>query len=165
MIIYLIIMKNKTRVVFSVALVVVLVATSFWIYKKSRLFFETLPGSPVYLLKIGRERLASFFVFGYYDSSLWHLTLADKRIVEAESLLEYGISENAFDLFMEAREESTKAVFFLKIAKEKGEDINFLKEGIRLNLERQLAFVYRFQKLGKSVELVVKEELEALRDL
>lgn len=50
------------------------------------IFFRTAPPSPVYLLKITRESLQSYFIFGDEDKAFWALTKAEKRITEAEYL-------------------------------------------------------------------------------
>ena len=49
-------------------------------------FFKTSPPSPVYLLKIARESIQSYFIFGEEDNAFWLLTKAEKRISEAEHL-------------------------------------------------------------------------------
>ncbi len=61
--------------IFAVALLLGLIA-----------FFGSAPPSPVYLIKISRETMQNFFVFGDEDKAYWLLTRAEKRISEAEKL-------------------------------------------------------------------------------
>ena len=50
------------------------------------LYLGSAPPSPLYYLKISRETVQSFFVFGDEDQTNWLLTKAEKRITEAEKL-------------------------------------------------------------------------------
>lgn len=49
-------------------------------------YFKTAPPSPLYFLKISRESIQTFFIFGDEDKANWLLTRAEKRITEAEFL-------------------------------------------------------------------------------
>ncbi len=64
---------------------------SIWIFL---LLFFSIPGntpiSPIYYVKIIREYNQSKFVFGDQDLAYWHFTLANKRIIEAKILRNYG---------------------------------------------------------------------------
>ena len=46
----------------------------------------SIPPSPFYYLKITRESIQTFFIFGAEDKANWLLTRAEKRITEAEKL-------------------------------------------------------------------------------
>lgn len=50
--------------------------------------FQITPLSPLYLVKLTREYLQSLFVFGDEDLAYFNLTLASKRLKEAEILKE-----------------------------------------------------------------------------
>lgn len=49
-------------------------------------FFGSAPPSPVYFIKISRETMQDFFIFGDEDRAYWLLTKAEKRISESEKL-------------------------------------------------------------------------------
>lgn len=59
-------------------LVLVLIAMS--------VLLGSIPPSPVYYLKVTRESIQTFFIFGSEDEAGWFLTRAEKRITEAEKL-------------------------------------------------------------------------------
>jgi hypothetical protein len=96
-----------------------------------------LPGSPLYFLKNQREKLASYFIFGDYDSSLWHITLGNKRLSEAEELLMYNNLKMSLKYARKSQEEIKLAIKFWRRSSQRGEEVNYLKEEIRKNLERQ----------------------------
>lgn len=50
------------------------------------IYLGTLPPSPLYFLKVSRESVQSLFIFGDEDRANWILTLADKRLNEAQKL-------------------------------------------------------------------------------
>ena len=68
--------RKRLFIVLSVAIVLLILS----------LFFGTAPPSPLYYLKITRETIQSYFIFGQEDRANWLLTRADKRISEAQKL-------------------------------------------------------------------------------
>lgn len=50
------------------------------------IYLGSLPPSPLYFLKVSREFAQSLFIFGMEDRANWLLTLADKRLSEAQRL-------------------------------------------------------------------------------
>jgi hypothetical protein len=50
------------------------------------MFLGSIPPSPLYYLKISRETIQSFFIFGDEDNANWYLVRAEKRLREAEKL-------------------------------------------------------------------------------
>lgn len=52
---------------------------------------QITPVTPLYLVKTSRESLQGMFVFGDLDTAGWELTLADKRIAEAQLLKTRGL--------------------------------------------------------------------------
>lgn len=75
------------RILRKPAVLVLLIIISFLVF-----YLGSAPPSPVYYLKIGRESLQSFFVFGAEDRTNWLLTLSEKRMAEAEKLQSRNIS-------------------------------------------------------------------------
>lgn len=55
-------------------------------------FFKSAPPSPIYFVKITREYIQNFFIFGDEDKAFWVLTKAEKRISEAEILKSKNIN-------------------------------------------------------------------------
>jgi hypothetical protein len=68
----------KKRLLLSSACLLILAAVT--------IFLGSIPPSPLYYLKISRETIQDFFIFGEEDKANWLLTKADKRLAEAEKL-------------------------------------------------------------------------------
>lgn len=49
------------------------------------------PVSPVYYLKIAREKLQSIFIMGNRDSAEWNFILSQKRALESQILCDYKL--------------------------------------------------------------------------
>ena len=81
-------------------LILFLVWCIYWGITPNSLFLivspnEVTPVSPLYYIKIPRERLQSMFVFGDQDLSLWNFTLAKKRLEEAKILQRFNLNKAA----------------------------------------------------------------------
>lgn len=70
-------MSKKRLYILSLVAIIVLVAT---------LFLGSVPPSPIYFLKITRETIQTFFIFGDEDKANWLLVRAEKRLDEAQKL-------------------------------------------------------------------------------
>lgn len=73
------------------------------------LFFKSTPPSPIYFLKVARESVQSFFIFGTEDNALWLLTRAEKRISESESLKNKNLNYLASIQLQSAKDFQTEA--------------------------------------------------------
>lgn len=173
-------MKIKSSIVMIVVLSIIVVI-SFLFFKKNLsgnvknstgmiVRFLLLPGCPIHFLKTQRERFAELFVFGDYDTSSWHTVLANKRMAEAEELLEYKRFGSSVKLFLKAEEEAELGFVFLKKAAGKGEDVNYLKEEIRKNLFRQQKYLENIKDMNSilqkdrisDISLKIKDQLNEL---
>ena len=77
------------------------------------------PVSPLYYVKITRENFQSFFVFGPIDQAGWHLTLAEKRIQEAQILKEHFATTLFKHQIKLAKDEQQKAEIIISELKGK----------------------------------------------
>ena len=80
-------------------------------------FLKNSPPSPLYYLKVSREFLQSFFIFGSEDKANWYLTLAEKRISEAEQLKSKRlnfIAQKQIKIASEYQKEAEKLLLYLQ---------------------------------------------------
>lgn len=83
------------------------------------------PISPINQLKVGRERLQEVFVLGDMDRAEWYLTLAEKRITEADQLVAAGLPSLGQLQKVVAKKEYLKSQKYITGLKDKA-DINYL---------------------------------------
>lgn len=93
--------------------------------------------NPLYVAKIYREKLHGLLVFGSYDKTLWHLTLANKRASETEKLVA-GNDKNAFGRLKVAFFHFRSSLENYEQVKNKGENLNYLQTYTRETGERLL---------------------------
>lgn len=99
------------------------------------LFLGSVPPSPLYYLKIGRESVQSLFIFGDEDQTNWLLTRADKRLTEAEKLKSRGLNFFADIQINTAKQYQSEAEVLLEDLKNKT-NIIYLKDKYNQNLEK-----------------------------
>lgn len=99
------------------------------------IYLGTLPPSPLYFLKIARESVQSVFIFGMEDRANWLLTLADKRLNEAQKLRLKKL--NYFSAFQidTALKYQNEAEVMLEILKNKT-NITYLRDKYNQNDEK-----------------------------
>jgi hypothetical protein len=102
------------------------------------LFFGSAPPSPVYFIKISRETLQSLFIFGEEDRASWALTLAEKRITEAEKLNAKKMDFLADNQLRIAENYQSEAEVLIESLKDKV-NRNYLFDKFRANSDRILA--------------------------
>lgn len=84
------------------------------------------PLTPIYYLKIGRENLQKLFVFGDEDMAHFRLTIAQKRINEAQFLRSIGLVMMAgYQKNIAIREMSIGESYLQKLVK-KQVDVDYL---------------------------------------
>ncbi len=81
--------------------------------------------SPFYAVVKAREYLQSLFIFGNQDLTNWHLTLAQKRVEEAQTLKRVQLFNLMNQVIAELRNEMEIANYFLDLEKGKS-DVNYL---------------------------------------
>lgn len=95
----------------------------------------SIPPSPLYYLKISRESIQTFFVFGSEDNANWLLTRAEKRITEAEKLNSKNLTFIADIQKQQAIEYQSEARRLLDDLKNKT-NINYLTDKYTQNNDR-----------------------------
>jgi hypothetical protein len=84
------------------------------------------PVSPFYLVKVGRENMQSFFIFGDMDLAGWKLTLAEKRLEEAQILHDRHLEYFANRQLTLANQYQADAQIYITQLKNRKADTNFL---------------------------------------
>lgn len=99
------------------------------------LFFGSIPPSPLYYLKITRETLQTFFIFGDEDKANWLLVRTEKRITEAEKLKSKNLDFLANIQIQTARNYQSESKVLLDYLKDKT-NINYLTDRYNQNEDR-----------------------------
>lgn len=99
------------------------------------LFLGTVPPSPLYYVKISRETIQSYFIFGEEDRANWLLTRADKRITEAQKLKEKNLNFLAQIQIKTAWDYQREVGILLEDLKNKT-NITYLRDKSNQNLDR-----------------------------
>ena len=95
-----------------------------------------LPGNPLYLAKMGRDRISLWLTFGPQAQAQKLLLYADKRIASAQILVNKGQLEGAIGLAFKAEEYAYQAAD--RLPKTSDNSISSLKETmIRSNLKHK----------------------------
>ena len=84
-----------------------------------------LPDSPLYVLKTWGENIRTFFIFGVEAKANRLIYLAEKRLAEAQALIEEGKAgaEEQERAVLRYKDQLDRAVAYVQEAKEKGIDI------------------------------------------
>ena len=99
------------------------------------LFFGSIPPSPLYYLKITRETLQTFFIFGDEDKANWLLVRTEKRITEAEKLKSKNLDFLADMQIQTAKNYQVDSKSLLDYLKDKT-NINYLTDRYNQNEDR-----------------------------
>src|SRR5258708_35743803 len=87
---------------------------------------------PLSFVKIARETLQSYFIFGPIDRAGWDLTLAQKRMGEASALKDHNFKNLAKQQLNLAKQDETKAYGLIESLRGKT-DINYLEDTYKAN--------------------------------
>lgn len=90
-----------------------------------------MPGNKLYRTSRLIDRIKQPFYFGNLSSFKYHLSLADKYLVEAKTLFEYKQYMLAQDALMRSDQEFTYVPFYLKRAKREGKDVSLLEQRLQ----------------------------------
>jgi len=90
----------------------------------------TLPDSPFYFLKSWKESIQTFFTFGAENKVKQFLHLAEVRLAEYQKMVEKGKTEIAARTLEKYEKQLNHALDKTEEAKEKGKDVEKLKEEI-----------------------------------
>lgn len=88
--------------------------------------------SPLYLVKLYREKMQSLFVMGDIDKASWHATLAQKRLTEAQILKDHGLEKLSEGELNRAKKEQAAAMQLQDTIKDRT-DTNYLQQQIQEN--------------------------------
>lgn len=100
-----------------------------------------LPGSPLYFLKVFRDRLVSFLISDPLKKAEFDLLASDKRLGAAVSLFEKGKKELAESTISKGENYFEDAVKNIKLAKKQGRDIEGLLKNMFLSSSKHLEII------------------------
>lgn len=120
----------KKRVLITGILSIILAAAS--------LFLGSIPPSPFYYLKITRETIQTFFIFGDEDKTNWFLIRADKRLDEAQKLKNKHLEFLADLQIQTAKDYQSEAEILLEDLKNKT-NITYLRDRSNQNIEKLIS--------------------------
>lgn len=95
-----------------------------------------MPDSPLYFLKVTRDRIISFLIADPLKKSEFNLLQADKRLGAGDYLIQknnYDLAESTFSKGLNYMEESLDR---LEEAKKEGRDVKPMSERIRASLKK-----------------------------
>lgn len=120
-----------------------------------------LPNSPMYILKMVRDKIIGFFIFKTNDKAYYALKLADKRLSEAKALSEMGMDDLAASTAAEAAKENAKAQQYLIKQESQGNDVEDLVNKLLENSARQQAVLSRvLEKAPEQAKEVIQRAME-----
>ena len=124
-----------------------------------------VPGDKLYSLKLWRDKLASFFFFDKVKKSEYLKQLANKRLVEAEKLIEI----KRYSLVPQTLEESSKNLeggSTLLFSAEETPQTLWLKDEYRKDLKKHFIVLERMkEKVEESQKLMIADFVKKLDSL
>lgn len=121
------------------------------------------PENSMYLFKAQREKLQGVLIFGNYDKATWKLTLAEKRISEARVLIEKQNYRDGLQRLNTATENIDLAVQHCKLARENGEDINYIQIKVMDATSKIKGLVQQINQSNQNLE--VKNIIDSTQNL
>lgn len=120
-----------------------------------------LPDSPIYFLKIMRDKVKGFFFFGEDGKAQYALTLAEKRLSEAKALADKGEDELASTTAEQAGIENENAQEHLAKAEAEGKDVATIVNRLAANSARQQAVLARvLEKAPEQAKAAIERAME-----
>ena len=117
-----------------------------------------LPGNPFYFLKSTSESIGTFFSFGKVAKVERYVSLANKRLAEAEALAEKGDEKRAEEATERYQERISKALERAKEARVEGVDVDEVMSRVaEATLKHQ-------EVLGRVYEKVPEQAKEAIQN-
>jgi hypothetical protein len=160
----------KTVLVFILTLTLLFPSSSVLAQEKVdvyALFWPVVPGTTIadsmFWAKQLKEAFGGFFKSGNIDQSGYQIELSEKRLVEANKLVEDKDYSNALKSLKLNKSHRDEAVRLLKQAREEEEDANELTGKISKSLEKQKdALAYIASQLPEDEKKQVNEMVVAL---
>lgn len=119
-------MRKKQSYILSAVILILLI---------SSLYLGSIPPSPIYYLKVTRETIQIFFIFGDEDKTNWLLIRADKRLDEAAKLKAKHLGFLAEMQIQTAKDYQSRADKLLADLKNKT-NITYLQDRFNQNNEK-----------------------------
>lgn len=117
-------------------------------------------GTPLYGLKRMKEKVRGWFIFGKAEKADYEVSLATKRVVEAEKLLKEGEDSSAIKTLDEGEESVVRARDLWNAVETKAE-----KGDIMVNIKKQLTNIETFLNyLENKNEGAAKERINRLNN-
>lgn len=122
------------------------------------------PDSPFYFLKTWKESIQTFFTFGAENKAKQFLHLSEVRLAEYQKMMEKGKTEIAQRTLEKYEKQLNRALEKAEEAKEEGEDVEKLKEGIGEKiLKHQEVLESVLEKVPEEAKKGVEKAIEASR--
>jgi len=122
----------------------------------------TTPDSSFYFLKIWKESIQTFFTFGEENKAKQYLHLAEVRLAEYQKMIEKGKTEIAQKTLDKYQEQLNRALEKTEQAKEKGKDVEKLKEAISEKiLKHQEVLESVLEKVPEEAKEGIEKAIEA----
>lgn len=99
------------------------------------LYLGSIPPSPLYYLRLTREEIQTFFIFGDEDQANWLLTREDKRLTEALKLKQKKLAFFEGKQLDLAKNYQSEAELLLVRLKDKT-NINYLIDKLNQNKDK-----------------------------
>jgi len=127
-----------------------------------------LPDNPLYIFKVVRDNIVTFFISDPSRKSAFYLLQSDKRIAASWYLLKEGNSKDSLALTTLSKSTNymSQAIDELSSAKASGESINAEKDSITNALVKHIAVVESMlMTQGLTSKNGFTQELQRLKDL
>lgn len=118
-----------------------------------------LPGSPLYSLKMLRDRIMEFFISDPIKKSNFYLLQADKRVASAFMLFEKGDQKLGQTTFSKGQNYLEKSLDRAVLAKNSGKDVGDLFARIKNSAIKQKQEIEILGKKSKEIEEILRGDL------
>ncbi len=123
-------------------------------------------GNAIYPLKLLKEQLRELVIFSNYKKTDYNIVLVEKRIVEAEKLINDADYANAKETLSDARQKRDKVISLLKKVEESGQSNSNLKDRFISSLEKQAALLKFINgKVPENQKSLLNSDLEHIASL
>ncbi len=152
-------MKNRIIVIFSI--LVFLFPGLIPVEANNLPDHGMLPDSPFYFLKNWSENIGTFFTFGNEAKAERLLGLSEKRLAEAEALIERGNSDTAQRIIERYQKQLNNSLSRTEKAKERGRNVDAILTRIsEATLRHQEVLINIHEKVPEEAKSAIEKAIE-----
>ena len=118
-----------------------------------------LPGSPLYSIKMLRDRIMELFISDHLKKSNFYLLQADKRVSSSITLFEKGDKDLGQTTLSKAQNYLEKSLQKATVAKDSGKDFGDIFDRIKNSATKQRQEIEILSKKSKEIEKKLKADL------